>query len=419
VTIALFYHSLVSDWNHGNAHFLRGIVTELRCRGHEVRVFEPERGWSLTNLLGEHGGRAVRAFRRAYPGLRSTEYDTASFDFGEALDGVDLVVAHEWNAPGLLRALGNHRRRTLSIRLLFHDTHHRMATHPQKLAAIGLSAFDGVLSYGEALSEIYRRRTDVERVWTWHEAADTRVFRPADSSPVKTPAAGDESVDIVWIGNWGDDERTRELRTFLFAPVRALGLRARAHGVRYPPEARRELDEAGIEYRGWIANFEVPAAYAGARVTVHIPRRPYVEALPGIPTIRPFEALACGIPLVCSPWEDREGLFTPGRDYLVAPDGEAMRECLHAILNDAGLARALSDHGRRTVLERHTCAHRVDELMDIAVELGLRSEREPEARPLEAPVRTVRNIEPEINRRSVPDIDPSIDPTPNPSTPGT
>ncbi|MBA2602322.1 MAG: glycosyltransferase, partial [Acidobacteria bacterium] len=49
--IVLFCHSLVSDWNHGNAHFLRGIVAELLDRGHEVRVYEPEDGWSREQLL--------------------------------------------------------------------------------------------------------------------------------------------------------------------------------------------------------------------------------------------------------------------------------------------------------------------------------------------------------------------------------
>ena len=44
--VVMFYHSLVSDWNHGNAHFLRGVVAELQSRGHDVRVLEPEDGWS-------------------------------------------------------------------------------------------------------------------------------------------------------------------------------------------------------------------------------------------------------------------------------------------------------------------------------------------------------------------------------------
>jgi spore maturation protein CgeB len=115
----------------------------------------------------------------------------------------------------------------------------------------------------------------------------------------------------------------------------------------------------------------VPLVFAEHGVTVHVPRRPYARALPGIPTIRPFEALACGIPLVCSSWEDTEGLFTSGRDYLVARDGEEMAAHLEAVLSDRTLAASLSQHGLRTILARHTSAHRVDELLAICCELGL------------------------------------------------
>ena len=49
--IVLFYHSLLSDWNHGNAHFLRGIATELIASGNEVIIYEPTESWSLPNLV--------------------------------------------------------------------------------------------------------------------------------------------------------------------------------------------------------------------------------------------------------------------------------------------------------------------------------------------------------------------------------
>jgi spore maturation protein CgeB len=102
---------------------------------------------------------------------------------------------------------------------------------------------------------------------------------------------------------------------------------------------------------------------------VHIPRRPYVRALPGIPTIRPFEALACGMPLVCSPWQDVEELFTPGKDFLIARTGEEMQQHLRLLMHEHDLARAMAAHGHRTVLQRHTCAHRVDELLRIWEEI--------------------------------------------------
>ena len=91
--------------------------------------------------------------------------------------------------------------------------------------------------------------------------------------------------------------------------------------------------------------------------------------LPGIPTIRPFEALACGIPLVCSPWDDVEGLFTPGRDFLVARDGKEMTNHLRALIADEKFAQELADHGLRTIWSRHTCAHRVSELLAIDAEV--------------------------------------------------
>lgn len=177
--------------------------------------------------------------------------------------------------------------------------------------------------------------------------------------------------DLVWIGNWGDDERSAELHEFLIGPALRLGLAGRVYGVRYPADAREALNASGLIYSGWLPNYRVPMIFSRFHLTIHIPRRPYVTALPGIPTIRPFEALACGIPLICSPWEDVERLFTPGKDYLVARNGREMEEQIKVLLHEPSTARALAEHGYRTILERHTCRHRVDELLAIGRELGL------------------------------------------------
>jgi spore maturation protein CgeB len=361
--VAVFCHSIVSDWNHGNAHFLRGVARELIGRGHSVRIFEPRDGWSRRNLTAKYGTQPIDEFRRAFPELRSTLYDLDALDVDEATDGVQLVLVHEWNDPRLVRRIGLCRARSRSFRLLFHDTHHRSATKPREMARYDLRHYDGVLTYGEVLREIYVRREWAERAWTWHEAADVRVFRPL--------LGRERAGDLVWIGNWGDGERTAELAEFLLEPARALGLTGSVFGVRYPAAARRAIAAAGLPYRGWVANHRVPEIFARHAVTVHIPRRPYVDALPGIPTIRPFEALACGIPLVCSRWDDVEALFQPGEDFLVALDGKQMSAMIETVLRDRELARHLAQHGRRTVLERHTCGHRVEELLGIATELGL------------------------------------------------
>jgi len=261
-----------------------------------------------------------------------------------------------------VRRIGAHRARVGGCRLLFHDTHHRAVTDSKSMAAYDLSHYDGVLAFGGVIRDLYLSRGWASRAWTWHEAADTRVFHPLEGIPPEG--------DLVWIGNWGDEERTAELHEFLLGPVKALGLRARVHGVRYPDHARKALKEAGIEYRGWLPNYEAPEVFARFRVTVHVPRRPYVKALPGIPTIRVFEALACGIPLICAPWNDAENLFTPGEDFLVAKNGDEMKAHLKTLLADTEKARALAAHGLQTIRARHTCAHRVDELLAIYEELA-------------------------------------------------
>lgn len=357
--IVLFYHSLISDWNHGNAHFLRGIAGELLRRGHDVHVYEPRDGWSLQNLLAEHGDAPVEAFYAAYPHLRgvSVPYGPKSLDVDAALDGADLVLVHEWNDHDLVRRIGEHRATGAPYTLLFHDTHHRGVTDPASVGAYDLSHYDGALAFGRVLRDLYLANGWARRAWIWHEAADVRVFAPIPGRP--------RDGDLVWVGNWGDEERTAELQEFLVGPVHDLGLRANVRGVRYPDHAKRSLAKAGIRYGGWVANFEAPELFARFGVTVHVPRRPYVQALPGIPTIRVFEALACGIPLVCSPWNDAEGLFMPGEDYLVARDGQEMKRHLRRLLDDREFASQLAAHGLHTILSRHTCAHRVDELMEI------------------------------------------------------
>ena len=358
--VVMFCHSLLSDWNHGNAHFLRGITAELLARAIEVRVFEPANAWSVQNLIAEYGEGPLARFSDAYPQLNSTRYDPHTLNLDEALEGSDLVIVHEWNEPELVQEIGQHRLLRGSYRLLFHDTHHRSVTDPSGMSRYDLEHYDGVLAFGQSVAQVYRRNGWADRTWVWHEAADTRLFQP-----FREPKEG----DLIWIGNWGDNERTAELHEFLFNPVEELGLRAKVHGVRYPPEGVKALQAAGIEYAGWTPNFTVPGLFARFNVTVHVPRRPYALALPGVPTIRVFEALACGIPLVSAPWEDTEQLFTPGEDFLVARNGEEMKKHLRAILNEPEHAAALATHGLETIRSRHTCAHRVDELLNVFMEL--------------------------------------------------
>jgi spore maturation protein CgeB len=350
-----FCHAFTSCWNNGNAHFLRGVTRELARLGHQVVVCEPSLGWSRSNALCDGGEAVLHEAESLVPGIQVHRYD-AWPDLDHFLHAADVVIVHEWNPPALVAALGGRRAAGAKFTLLFHDTHHRAVTAPGELAAFDLDGYDGVLAFGEVLREIYVKRGWARRAFTWHEAADIELYRPM--------ADVEKQYDVVWIGNWGDDERSGELVDFLIRPASQLNLTGRVYGVRYPEQALEAIKAGGLSYGGWLPNHRAPLAFAQARATVHVPRGPYARQLPGIPTIRIFEALACGIPLISAPWSDDEQLF-PFGCYLSVSSGEAMKSALATVLSDNDLATHLSRTGLRAVLDRHTCRHRAQELLAI------------------------------------------------------
>lgn len=359
--IAYLLHSLRSDWNNGNAHFLRGLMREMVRLGHEVLVLEEPRGWSKTNLLQEERGeRALAEFARAYPELDIVERPGGGASELElALEAMDVVIVHEWNTPEVIAEVLAVRDRA-GFKVLFHDTHHRASSSPAQMAQMQVARFDGVIAFGASLRTIYREQFRVERVWVLHEAADTSVF---------FPRGAELRQDVAWVGNWGDDERAAEIREFLLGPASRMPERRFAiWGVRYPAEALAALDEAGAVYDGYLPNLEAPAVYAASALTVHIPRQQYAATMRGIPTIRVFEVLASGVPLVSAPWEDTEELFRP-RDLRFVTSGDQMEHILRELLDDPEAAEEQAARGLETVLARHTCRHRALELTAICEEV--------------------------------------------------
>jgi len=358
---AYFTHSVRSDWNNGNAHFVRGLLRALHSLGCEVSIFEPAHAWSIDHLREEPAGEeSLHCFHAVYPELAISCYQESEVAkpcyWRGTLRSLDVIIFHEWNPPALAATLLQ-LRQELGFRLLFHDTHHRASSSPDQIRTFGVHQFDGVLAFGEALSCIYRDVFGIRRVWTLHEAADVTVFHPFETE--------EENADVIWIGNWGDNERSAEIREFFLAPAERLrDRRFVIHGVRYPDDALQALDHAGVVYAGYLPNLNAPAAYAAARLTVHIPRQQYTRAMTGIPTIRVFEALACGIPLISAPWDDTERLFREG-DFLFVRDQQEMTRAIEYLLTDQAAAQEQARRGLETVLARHTCRHRAEQLLDI------------------------------------------------------
>jgi spore maturation protein CgeB len=355
---AFFYQSVISDWNHGNAHFLRGIMRALQSRGHECTCYEQADNWSLTNLLRVNP-RAIDDFLTWFPDLHFERYSPGS-DLAmwvrRRLADTHTVIVHEWNEPEVIRAVAEVSRE-LGIRALFHDTHYRVVLDDAHRARLGLDHFDAILAYSPSVADRYRA-LGYRRVHVLHEAADTTVYAPMSQA---------KTTDVVFVGNYGDGDRSEELEDYVFGPRAKLQhLRYAIYGVRYPEHVVARLNNGlDISYRGWLPNVQVPRIYSSARVVLHVPRRQYVDLLPGTPTIRVFEALASGACLISLPWQDTDHLFEVGKDYAVASSPAEMRDLIAWLCADDAAREAFGRQGYRTILDRHTCAHRADELLEL------------------------------------------------------
>lgn len=345
--IAFFAQSATSESGRGCASALRGIVTELRQRGHAARVHPLGPTLDLTAAL---------------EGVEVVIVPAAS-------DGADSSVVLE-----LIARTGRHHGRTRAYTLLLHDTCDRSMSDPASLAALDLRHYDGVLACGDAVARLYVERGWIRDAWSWPTAADVRVFYPRHSD-VPGPAADDseaspsappEGGDLVWIGRVGEDvERQRALEEFFITPARRLGVRAAVYGTGYTADTLRALATAGIEYRGWIPNERVPEVFSRYTVTVFMPRTPYVRSLQGVATTSLFEAMASGIPVVSAGWHDTAGLFGSPAPFLVAESSRDMASRLDAVLTRPSLRAEMARRGLREIEARHTCGHRVNELLQI------------------------------------------------------
>src|SRR5258708_33332467 len=129
--VVLFCQSIVSCWNNGHAHFLRGITRELLRLGVEVVVYEPKDGWSRMNAVRDGGAAAIAEAAALVSGAAVHTYDVDHIDLDQATDGADVAVLQERPTPGLIPAMGRHRVDGGRSRLPFHDSHRRSGTQPR------------------------------------------------------------------------------------------------------------------------------------------------------------------------------------------------------------------------------------------------------------------------------------------------
>jgi spore maturation protein CgeB len=179
-------------------------------------------------------------------------------------------------------------------------------------------------------------------------SVEPRDYHPAPDTPKR--------YDLGYLGTYSAD-RQLSLERLLMEPARQWSKgRFAVAGAQYPPSIQWP---ANVERADHLAPSAHRHFYTNQRLTLNVTRADMI-ASGYSPSVRLFEAAACGVPIMTDEWPGLDEFFEPGRDILIARSTRDALSCLRAL--DAETLHLIGARARGRVLARHTAAHRALEL---------------------------------------------------------
>ncbi|HZZ88343.1 MAG TPA: glycosyltransferase, partial [Caulobacteraceae bacterium] len=162
--------------------------------------------------------------------------------------------------------------------------------------------------------------------------------------------------DLSYLGTYSPDRQPTLERLLVEPARRAPDLKFCVAGPQYPPGLDWPLNVERLEHVPPAAH---PAFYAASRFTLNVTRADMIAA--GFsPSVRLFEAAACGVPIISDAWEGLDTLFRPGREIILAEDADTVLRALSDMPD--GERKRIGSGARERVLAAHTAQHRAAEL---------------------------------------------------------
>jgi len=370
--------SITSSWGNGHATTYRGLVRELAARGHRVTFLERDVPWyrdnrdcaepagahtllygSLEELFDRHTDRVRRA-----DAVIVGSYVPDGVTVGDWVQKTarGLTAFYDIDTPVTLAALeayGVAGRGT--------SGEGAPGDNPGYLAARQIPGYGLYLSFtgGPTLRRL-EARWGSPMARALYCSADPDVYHPED-------------VETQWmlgyLGTYSPD-RQPMLDRLLLEPARALAPeRFVVAGPQYPSDIAWPANVRRIEH---LAPDRHRRFYNAQRFTLNVTRADMVRA-GWSPSVRLFEAAACGTPIISDPWAGLDTLFRPGEEIVIAHDSDEVVAALRSMSPEA--AARMGQRARDRVMAAHTAAHRAAEL-DLYLSEGLAHCRVARPRPV-------------------------------------
>jgi spore maturation protein CgeB len=366
LNIVIFGLSITSSWGNGHATTYRGLIHALHRRGHRVRFFERDMPW-----YAGHRDLASPPYCSVelYSNLEELERNVAEFERADVVIVGSYVPEGRRLTEWLLPRVGGTK--------VFYDI-----DTPVTLAALAndtceyldrkrVPDFDLYLSFsGGPILERLRAQFGASRPCAFYCSVE-----PSEYFPI---AAAVKHYDLGYLGTYSTD-RQPALDRLLLEPARRWpeGLFYVA-GAQYPQTIQWP---ANVERAQHLPPAKHRSFYNHQRFTLNVTRADMV-ASGYSPSVRLFEAAACGVPIITDPWAGLQEFFEPGREILVAQSTAEVLEMLHDTRETE--LRKIGARALQRVLAYHTADHRAQELERHVHELGGGSHASVDRRPSHA-----------------------------------
>ena len=336
--------SITSSWGNGHATTYRGLVRELAARGHRVTFLERDVEWYASNRDMPNPAGCTTVLYESLAELRERH--------AALVREADVVIVGSYVPDGV--AVGEWALATARGAVAFYDidtpvTLAKLARGEHEYLTPGLVArYDLYLSFtGGATLDRLERELGSPAARALYCSVDPALYYPEPR---------EARWDLGYMGTYSDD-RQPTLDRLLVEPARrwADG-RFVVAGPQYPPHLAWPDNVERVTH---LAPREHRAFYNAQRFTLNVTRADMVAA-GWSPSVRLFEASACGTPIVSDWWEGLGDVLRVGEEILVARDADDALRAVRGMPEDERLA--LGAAARARVLASHTAAHRAAEL---------------------------------------------------------
>jgi len=331
--------SLSSSWGNGHATTFRALLAAMARRGHDILFLERDVPWYAAHRDHPDPNYCRLAFYRDLAELEAWRREIAE---------ADAVIVGSYVPDGI--AVGQYVQETASgVAFYDIDTPVTLA----QLAAGTCVYLSPELIAGYDLYLSFTGGPTLQRIEQCYGSPAARALYCSVDAAQYAPTGAAKRWDLSYLGTYSAD-RQPTLERLLIGPARTMqDRRFVVAGPQYPSEIDWPSNVERIDH---LPPSEHAAFYSASRLTLNVTRADMIAA-GWSPSVRLFEAAACGTPIVSDVWDGIESLFAPGRDILLAEGAGAVE----AALNRPDLA-AIGESGRARILERHTADHRAAEL---------------------------------------------------------